>query len=86
MSKFDQPNWNLNRLIKQLDSDIEEYTDAVNPLFDLEVKLAHPAIPTFLAKAGGHSGVLSYYQQQLKEIAKRTSGSKLRRIIRIIFE
>lgn len=80
------PEYIASSLIKNIEKDIVKYDELIDPLFDWTNRINNPDLYKFIDEFGGYSGAMHYYINQLKKIQEADSGSKIRRIIRIIFE
>lgn len=80
------PEFKIDLLIKSIERDISKYEALIEPLFDRTHWINNPDLDKFINEFGGYAGAMQYELDQLNELKKMNSGSKIRRIIRIIFE
>ena len=80
------PNFITSNLIKSIERDMPKYRELITPLHNTDYRITNPDLREFINEFGGHAGAMAFHIDELKKIEKMTSGSKIRRIIRIIFE
>lgn len=80
------PEFIISSLIKSIEKDIPKYDELIDPLFDWTNRINNPDLYKFIDEFGGYSGAMQYYLRELKKLEKMNSESRIRRIIRIIFE
>lgn len=80
------PEFKIKCLIKSIEKDIPKYQELIAPLHNTDYRITNPDLRKFINEFGGHAGAMEYHLDQLKKLQKMNSGSKIRRIIRIIFE
>ena len=80
------PEFITSNLLKFIERDISKYDELIQPLFEHSIRINNPDLDKFIGEFGGHVGAMKHYRDRLKELQKMHSGSKIRRIIRIIFE
>ena len=80
------PEFITASLIESIEKDIPKYEELIDPLFDWTNRINNPDLYKFIDEFGGYSGAMEFYLRELKTLQKMHSESKIRRIIRIIFE